>query len=406
MPQRPYAPGSVTSGVHLPESPLALYYHIPFCQIRCTYCAFNTYTRLESLIPGYAEALIRETRLVAGSARRPAVTIYFGGGTPSLIPPRLIAPLLDACAEVFDLAPDVEITLEANPGTTDRAYLQELRAIGVNRLSVGMQSAHARELHLFARGHGVDEVRETVTLARAAGFENISLDLIYGVPQQTLDMWQTSLETALDIGPDHLSMYSLGLEDGTPMQRWVERGHLPAPDSDLAADMYEWADERLARAGFEQYEISNWARPGLACRHNLHYWRSLPYLGLGAGAHGYAGGKRTVTVLHPAHYIERIQQQPAPLPYPASAATDTIEPIDARQAMVETMMMGLRLVQEGVALSTFRAWFGRDLWEVYGAELDRLIAFGLVELPTADQVRLTPRGRLLGNHVFAEFIQE
>lgn len=392
------------SQTHSSHTSLAVYCHIPFCRARCTYCAFNTYTGLSDQIPPYMRALRRELELVAGNAPYTVSTIYFGGGTPSLIPAGELEATLQTCARVFSLTPDVEISLEANPGTISQAYLCQLRQIGVTRLSIGMQSAHEHELKLFARAHHLDDVQTTVEMARTASFDNINLDLIYGIPQQTFDMWRHSLETAIELNPDHLSLYSLGIENATPMHTWVTRGDLPAPDSDLAADMYEWAAERLAADGFEQYEISNWARPGFACRHNVHVWRGLPYLGFGAGAHGGAGSIHYANVNFPATYIDRIQNQAAPLPFPLSAAAEEIETVDEQGAMAEMMFLGLRLTQEGVTAEDFRARFGRDLWTVYGEALESLIGYGLLDHAPTGRVRLTPRGRLLGNHVFAAFV--
>jgi oxygen-independent coproporphyrinogen-3 oxidase len=384
------------------QQTLALYLHIPFCKTRCTYCAFNTYTGQSDRIEPYMKALAREIRLVG--AKTPAYTIYFGGGTPSLAPVLLLEQVLRACADAFDLAPHTEITLEANPGTVDQTYLNDLRGIGINRISIGMQSSDPAELQLFARSHNGEAVGHTVRMARSAGFDNLSLDLIYGVPHQRMVTWQNSLNAALDLEPEHLSLYALGIEEGTPMQRWVDHGDLPLPDPDLAADMYDWATERLAAAGFEQYEVSNWSKPGYACRHNVHYWRNLPYLGLGAGAHGYAAGIRYINTLRPVTYIERIEGQTAPLSFPLTAAVDSFEQIDETGSMAEMMIMGMRLIQEGVALDDFRRRYGCDLWDVYGAELDRLIEYGLVERISDDRIRLTSRGRLLGNRVFEEFV--
>lgn len=388
----------------LSPRPLAVYCHIPFCRTRCTYCAFNTYTGQFDQIAPYMQALRRELTLVAGSAGHPVETIYFGGGTPSLVPVSEIEATLRTCNEIFSLTPDIEISLEANPGTVSAIYLHQLRQIGINRLSIGMQSAHEHELKLFARSHHTDDVRRTLKMARAAGFDNLNLDLIYGVPRQSFDMWRYSLETAIRLNPHHLSLYSLGLENATPMHTWVMRGELPMPDSDLAADMYEWAAERLAEEGFAQYEISNWAKPGFACRHNVHVWRNLPYLGIGAGAHGYAANTRYANVNLPAMYISRIQNQPVPLPFPLSAAAEVVITIDEQDEMAETMFLGLRLTEEGITLGMFQARFGRELWGVYGKELDSLISGGLLERTPEDRVRLTPRGRLLGNHVFAAFV--
>jgi oxygen-independent coproporphyrinogen-3 oxidase len=383
---------------------LAVYLHIPFCRTRCSYCAFNTYAGLSNLIPTYMGALRHEIGLASADSRRSVHTIYFGGGTPSLIAPSEIEAALDACADAFALAPNTEISLEANPGTVDQPYLEALRRSGVNRLSIGMQSANAPELRLFARRHTTDDTRATVRMARAAGFENISLDLIYGVPHQTFDDWRCSVDAALNMRPDHLSLYSLGIEDATPMRTWVERGTVPLPDPDLAADMYDWASDALAAAGFEQYEISNWARPGFACQHNLHVWRNLPYLGLGAGAHGCALRTRYVNTLRPPTYIERVTAQREPLPFPLTAAAEEIDIFGELDEMADTMILALRLTQEGVSYETFRERFGRDLRSVYGAELDRMIALGLLVNGADGAVRLTPRARLIGNLVFSEFV--
>jgi oxygen-independent coproporphyrinogen-3 oxidase len=397
--------GAMTSpSQSLSSLTLGLYFHIPFCRSRCTYCAFNTYTGQADLIVPYMQALRREIDLVIGTYRPVISTIYFGGGTPSLIHPGEIEATLLACAARCALTPDVEITLEANPGTVNPDYLRDLRRIGVNRLSLGMQTAHAQELKLFARLHRLDDVRTTVDSARTAGFDNINLDLIYGIPRQIHQMWRHSLTTALGLNPTHLSLYSLGIENATPLESWIARGDLPAPDPDLAADMYEWASDHLAAAGFEQYEISNWARPGYACRHNLHVWHNQPYLGFGAGAHGCAAHVRYANVNLPAVYIERILNQRAPLDFPLSAAADEIDAVDLPSELAETMFLALRLTQEGIAAETFLARFGRDLWTVYGHEIDMLIAAGLLERTNGDRIRLTPRGRLLGNHVFAAFV--
>ncbi|MBI5960550.1 MAG: radical SAM family heme chaperone HemW [Chloroflexi bacterium] len=387
-----------------PDSALAVYLHIPFCRTRCSYCAFNTYTNLENLIEPYIQALQHEITLVAGQTQPMAHTIYWGGGTPSLVPVPYLEAVLKTCAAVFSLSPDLEITLEANPGTVSIDYLCALRQAGINRLSLGMQSANRDELKLFARRHQIDDVASTVEQARAAGFVNINLDLIYGIPYQTLAQWQHSLETAIRLNTPHLSLYSLTIEDATPMQRQVTNGKLSTPDPDLAADMYEWASEQLEAAGFAQYEISNWARPGFACQHNVHVWRGLPYLGLGAGAHGCAHHTRYVNVLYPTTYIERINAQSQPIPFPLSAAADEIEHLDEQGEIAETMILALRLLEEGLSLDTFRARFGRDLWEVYGPALDRLIGLGLVQYTPDRRVCLTLRARLLSNYVFREFI--
>ena len=388
--------------------PYAVYLHIPFCVHRCGYCDFNTYAGLEDLIPAYTTALCREIALVGEAAgeRLPVHTIFFGGGTPSLLSGPQLESILRSLADSFTWQPGIEISLEANPGTVSLASLQEMRRLGVNRLSLGMQSAHPVELRLLERQHDYPEVVRAVTAARQAGFDNLNLDLIYGLPEQELATWQQSLELALGLHPEHLSLYALTLEHGTPLKRWATRGLIPEPDPDLAAEMYEWADERLAIAGYEQYEISNWSKAQQPCRHNLQYWRGLPYLGLGAGAHGYAAGARTANVLAPAAYIARMQDGKEQ-DFPRTPATASLVQVDRTAEIGETLMMGLRLTQEGISETGFQARFGQSLEALFANEIKELQGYGLLEWAgeaPRRRLRLTPRGRLLGNQVFMRFL--
>ncbi len=432
--------GASPSG--LASAPLSLYLHIPFCQVRCAYCDFNTYAGLDGLMAPYGRALAREVRAVATAAdavdaNRAVHTVFFGGGTPSLLPLAYYAEILAALREGFAFTPDAELTLEANPGTVDQAYLDGLRALGVNRLSFGVQSTHAAELKLLDRLHSFEDVLRAVADARAAGFGSanggLNLDLIFAVPHQTLAMWQASVLRSLALAPEHLSLYALSLENGTPLRSWVYRGLLPLPDPDLAADMYTWASDTLAAHGYRQYEISNWAideksevrsrksgiqaassptlisdfrpptsMPRFACRHNLQYWRNQPYLGLGAGAHGCAGGWRYSNVLAPGAYIERLEADVG-RDFPFSPALLQSTPVSAEDAMDETMMLGLRLIGEGVRAADFEARYGLTLTEKYGRRLRHLQQLGLVEWDAVG-VRLTHGGRLLGNRVFREFV--
>jgi oxygen-independent coproporphyrinogen-3 oxidase len=282
-----------------------------------------------------------------------------------------------------------------------------------------MQSADPHSLDLLERQHGYADVVQAVGWARRAGFDNLNLDLIFGLPYQDLKAWQRDLDLALALGPEHLSLYALTLEHGTPLAHWVGRGLLAEPDGDLAAEMYEWAGERLAQAGYTQYEISNWAcsdarhngtssEPGsvLACRHNLQYWRNQPYLGLGAGAHGFAGGMRTANVLSPRAYARRCLAAGEAKPFPRTPATVSARPVDRAAEIGETMMMGLRLTQEGVSRTAFQQRFGLALEEVFDVEIQDLCGKGLLEWAGAggDILRLTSQGRLLGNQVFMRFI--
>lgn len=397
---------TMPAGVIL-SSMYSLYLHIPFCRHRCSYCDFNTYAGQEHLRAAYVEALCQEIRLVALAAGKPLPvhTVYFGGGTPSLLAPAQIGHVLETITRHFTLAEGAEISLEANPGTIDRAYLKALRKAGVNRLSLGVQSAHPDDLRLLEREHDFVAVIRTVAWARTAGFDNLNLDLIFGLPHQSLERWQWSLEQATALQPEHFSLYALTLEHGTPLAHWVARGLLPDPDPDLAAEMYLWADEFLQKNGYAQYEISNWARPGMACRHNLQYWRNQPYLGLGAGAHGYAGGVRTANVLTPAGYIRRLGPDARPSVFPRTPATVNVRLLSPADEMAETMMMGLRLTEEGVARSAFAQRFGQEMMAVYGAAIQRLVTQGLLTWSAdGERLHLTARGRLLGNRVFREFV--
>ena len=403
--------------------PNSVYIHIPFCLHRCAYCDFNTYAGKGNLIPEYVDALqleIKNLRTVAGESLH-VHTIYFGGGTPSLLPAYSIAKILHTLDVCFDFAPDIEISLEANPGTLSLTYLQDLFSAGINRLSLGMQSSHSRELIFLERQHNIGDVIESVEWTRQAGFENLSLDLIFGLPEQTIETWHESLRRALELAPEHFSLYALTIEQGTPMNRWLERGLIALPNADLAADMYELACDRLFEAGYLQYEISNWAKTNFdmqiinfspqsilnnASQHNLQYWRNLPYFGFGAGAHGFAGGVRISNVITPEDYIQRLAK-PTSLPsFPCTPATISDQLINQEIEMMETMMMGLRLTSEGISRTAFQTRFHQKVDDVFGIQIEKLIGWGLLEWvePDIDTLRLTNRGRLMGNRVFGEFI--
>ena len=393
------------------SEPTSLYFHIPFCRHRCSYCDFNTYAGLDGLIPEYMAALRREAAW-AGQAAGECLrihTIFLGGGTPSLIPTGELAALLETCRKYFDVQTDAEITLEANPGTVTFDSLRALRHAGFNRISLGMQSAHAVDLMLLERQHDTLDVIRAVEWARRAGFDNLNLDLIYGLPAQPLERWHATLKTAMDLIPEHFSLYALSIEHGTPFRHWLERGLVSAPDDDLAADMFEWACDRLEAAGYGHYEISNWGRYSgdgmLACRHNLQYWRNLPYLGLGAGAHGYVNGVRTANLRGVRAYIRNMNTD-RPADFPAGAAVESTLPIDRWTAMQEHLMVGLRLLYEGVSNRTFLQRFGVGLEQAFPRRIAHLQAVGLLEWAGSDQdaLRLTRRGWLLGNQVFSEFV--
>jgi len=377
---------------------IGLYVHIPFCVKKCAYCDFNSYASLEPLFASYVSALAEEMRLlIAGWGPLRGRTLYVGGGTPTVLPLLLLTDVLAACRANFNVAVGAEVTVEANPGTVDEGYLAGLRAAGVNRISLGVQSFDDGELRLLGRIHNADQAQQAYHQARAAGFRNVNLDLIFGLPGQTVGRWRATLQQALDFGPEHLSLYALTLEEHTPLAGRIARGELPAPDDDLAAEMYELAEAELAHAGYVHYEISNWARPGFECQHNLIYWRNQPYLGLGAGAHSWSAGCRWANVCVPQTYIEEMTGGHQPVA--------EHEVIGTALEMAETAILGLRLVEEGVNLGAFRARFGADFAAVYEREVRELVDLGLLEA-TPNRVRLTRRGRLLGNQVFQCFLPD
>lgn len=397
------------------NNPIAVYIHIPFCHHRCSYCDFNIYAGMKSLYAPYVEAIAREIAVTAARVGRVRVpSIYIGGGTPSLLPTELIGGLLAAVRTFFDVDIQAEVTLEVNPTTDHRRqttdsgqYFEQLHMLGINRFSLGVQSSHEDELQLLRRGHSFADAVVTYEAARRAGFENVNLDLIYGLPDQPVEKWRATLERVIALQPDHISAYSLQIEPRTALLRWVQNGRVPDPDEDDVAAMYELAQEMLAQAGFEHYEISNWARcrnqeardishaTHNVSRHNLVYWHNEPYFGFGCGAHSSYEGKRYSNVLHPREYIERIGEK--------GEAVVEVEEIDRALEMGETLMLGLRLIEEGVERAHFKDRFGVELNEVYGVAIERLIEQGLLE-SDSERIRVTARGRLLGNRVFAEFL--
>ncbi len=385
------------------KNQLSLYVHIPFCRHRCSYCDFNTYVSLQGLQRMYAEALAVEIEQAAAvdgyGGKRPLSTIFFGGGTPSIMTIEELELIFTAVSQNFTLAPEAEVSMEVNPGTVDSAYLAALRDLGVNRLSFGVQTAVASELALLEREHSFADVQNVIAQSRAVGFDNISIDLIYGLPNQTLASWEKSLHAARDLEVEHISLYCLTIEPGTPMQRWADDGQIPLPDPDLAADQYLLATKFLADAGFEQYEISNWARNGRVCHHNLTYWRNQPYLGVGAGAHGYAADTRYHIVQQPRVYIRRMKADRARPPFPLTLAVADHHPVTRAEAMTDTIVTQLRLLHEGLDLPAFEARFGQSFADAYPQQLPQLLEWGLLKMD-GKWLRLTKNGRFLSNQVF------
>jgi oxygen-independent coproporphyrinogen-3 oxidase len=323
-------------------SNLGMYVHVPFCASRCGYCDFNTYTATELgdsvRRDTFHEVLAHEIRFAGaqlGDDRRPVGTVFVGGGTPTLLGAAALVSLLDAVREEFGLVPGAEVTAEANPDSVDERMLADLRAGGYTRISFGMQSTSSTVLRVLDRTHTPGASLEAARAAARAGFEHVNLDLIYGTPGETDDDLRRSVEEAIDAGVDHVSAYSLIVEDGTPLARRVRRGELPAPDDDVAAARYGIVDRLLADAGFAWYEVSNWARPGGECRHNLAYWHDDDWWGIGPGAHSHRGGERWWNVKHPRTYAERLAAGESP--------AEGREVLTADQRSMERIMLGLRL---------------------------------------------------------------
>jgi len=371
-----------------------LYIHIPFCSSRCSYCDFATGIYQSELAERYVHALVEEIKQ-SGYARACVDTIYFGGGTPSLLSPAQLDRILATVHDKFQIDPDSEITLEINPGSANPEKLRAFRSLGINRASFGAQTFEDAELARLGRSHSVADTLKTFADLRAAGFTNVSFDLIAGLPGQTLDGWQRNIKQALELGPEHLSFYLLEVHSGTPLAEHIRRGIQPEPDDDLAGVMYQWMLEQSADTGYEHYEISNLSRPGFHSRHNVKYWTGQPYYGFGCSAHSYDGQTRRWSnhrdVLK---YVEVIESGAS-----ATAEEQQLTPTDVR---AEALFLGMRLMQ-GVDVRRYRESFGVDLRDVHGDDLERFCKAGLVEFD-GDLIRLTRTGALLSNEVFAVFV--
>jgi oxygen-independent coproporphyrinogen-3 oxidase len=420
-----------------------IYIHIPFCERKCTYCNFNTTDFFEGLAARYVGAVKEEIvwwgrrleeqqPVSAGSAanRIKVDTIYFGGGTPSIVEAEQLASLVEACRGAFEVSRDAEITIEINPATLERSKLEMWLSAGINRASVGVQSFIDRELVSLSRTHTAETARGTVAVLREGGFNNVSLDLIAGLPDQTLEDWESNLREALELRPEHLSLYLLEVKEGTQLFSQIKRGQRPAPDDDLAAEMYRSMCEAAQGSGYEHYEISNFAlfsgatdrfretaeetscfgepqsaKPGknpcalaeaglLRSKHNLKYWTGAPFYGMGCGAHSYDGRARWVNTFKTEHYIEKVAL--------SGHAIGERHELSADERAADALFMGLRL-REGIDLADFRAEYEMDVLKRYAGEFPALLSSGLIEL-NEGRLMLTDAGRLLSNEVFVHFV--
>ncbi len=376
--------------------PIGLYIHIPYCLSRCHYCDFNTYRFDAGEADRYLEGLAREIdrwgAMEAVRDRRVG-SIFFGGGTPSILEAPQIVGILDRCREAFELEEDVEVSLEANPGTVDLAKLRAIRTGGVDRLSFGVQAVQDRLLTRIGRAHTADEAEQAFRMARTAGFTNINLDLMFGLPDQSLDDWAESLRWAMRLSPEHLSTYGLILEEGTRFHHEHRAGALGLPDEETEAAMYRMTMHLLGAAGYEQYEISNFSRPGFRCRHNLVYWEHREYLGLGAGAHSYFGGRRFYNERLPAAYLRAILERGT-----AVAGGEQLSPEALRS---ERLMLGLRL-RAGIDLHTFKETLGiEDLRDSH--TVAHLVDDGFLGVKHG-RLQITDSGLLVANELIAQLL--
>lgn len=366
--------------------------HIPFCVSKCHYCEFNSYPGMDNLFDDYVQALIAEISDMPG--KQPLETVYIGGGTPTILPARHLVNILAALTQRFGLTANREVTVEANPGTVDERKLAQLREAGFDRLSIGVQSFDDAYLAKVGRVHTVRQAVHAYEAARRAQFHNIGIDLIFALPGQTLEHWAGTLQRAVEMGPEHVSLYELSIEEGTQFARMCTDGDLDLPDDDAQLEMYEMAISALTAAGFEHYEVSNFARPGFRSRHNQVYWRNEPYYGLGAGATSYVDGVRARRVADPREYIARICSGRSPVEWS--------EQLMGRDMLAETIVQGLRML-DGVDLCRLDSDYCTDAAMHFKTQIARLVEKGLLE-EVDGRIRVTHRGLLLLNDVACEFV--
>jgi oxygen-independent coproporphyrinogen-3 oxidase len=372
---------------------VSIYVHIPFCARRCPYCDFNTYAWRGSIVHDTLQAICSHIESThAGDVVVP--TIFFGGGTPSFPDPEGIIRILDTIRSRFNVLLDAEISIEANPGTTDRARYATLRRAGFNRLSMGVQSFDDQLLQVLGRIHTASEAIGSFEAARQAGFENINVDLMFALPGQTMQQWQRTLRVAISLQPEHISCYSLTIEPNTPFYTLQRRGQLNLPDEETDLRMYLYAIRVLTRAGYEHYEISNFAKPGYRCRHNIVYWLNEEYLGFGPGAVSYRQGVRWKCLSNPRRYIQAVRDG---LPL-----VEEEERLDACASLGETIMLMLRL-REGVNVRAVEERYGVNLAQRYAHQIKRLRRLRLLEV-TPERWRITPKGLPIANTICAEFL--
>ena len=374
---------------------IGLYIHIPFCRQKCLYCDFPSWAGKESQMQGYVDALTKE---IANRAKvypdRKVVSVFFGGGTPTTLSIPMLEQLMASVFENWDIAEDAEITTEANPGTLDREMAEALKKMGFNRLSMGVQAWQNSLLKSLGRIHTIESFQENFKAVREAGFENVNTDLMFALPGQTMADWQETVQNMVAMEPEHISAYSLIIEEGTPFYDRYEKGELTPAEEDLDREMYRWAVEYLAENGYEQYEISNFAKNGRQSRHNRIYWQAEEYLGMGLGSHSYMNGERFHNIYDLQDYIRADGD--------VSLLKEEVEVISREDALAEFMFLGLRLT-EGVSFARFEERFGEEMKNIYGSQIEKLVKDGLLT-EDGKGIRLTERGTDISNVVFEEFL--
>ncbi len=371
----------------------SVYIHIPFCATKCYYCAFNTYTFHKEEAKAYLTALRTEMERYAAETE-PLQTVFIGGGTPSILSADALARLFTDIHQHFQITPNAEMTVECNPGTVDGEKLRVMRDNGVNRLSFGLQAMQDETLKQLGRIHTVAEFLQSYRLARESGFENINIDLIFALPNQTMVAWQHTLNEVISLEPDHISAYNLVMEETTPFYDWWQAGALQLPTEDTEADMFQYTIDTLTTHGYTHYEICNFAKPNRFARHNLVYWNNQPCIGLGAGACGYINGVRYTNIRGIAPYIRELSQRHKPI-------ADT-ERMTGHAEKAETLMLALRK-REGISFDVYKDRFGEDIEVAFGSILKKWLDMELLER-TATHLRFTPRGLFLANEVFVELM--
>ena len=381
--------------VMMKDKEIGLYIHVPFCKSKCNYCDFNSYAGMEELIPEYFNSMKKEIEFYRERLRDYTIgTVFIGGGTPSMVEEKYIVDILDICFKTMKISNEAEISIEANPGTVNLNKLFSYRNAGINRLSMGLQAWQDHILQYIGRIHKARDFSDNIEAARKAGFENINADLMFGLPGQTINDWEETLKAVDDLGVEHISCYSLKIEEGTVLGEKLDSGELIPVEDELDRAMYDSAIEFLKSKKFMRYEISNFAKPGFQCRHNLIYWRAEEYIGLGAGAHSYFENNRFNNVNKIKDYIRNIQE--------GNGIIENVQFINLEESMSEYMILGLRLT-EGVNIAKFKERFGQNIFDVWGEVIEKNVRKGLLTMEN-ESIQLTSKGFDLANSVFVEFI--